>query len=136
MALTEVDRRHIRMMRSAGVAYARIAAHLELNANTVKTYCLRDNITTDPDAQQVADPLGVWCLHCCEPISLRVGSKFCSEPCRRAWWATHRTVVTEELVCANCGHHVTVARSGSAKRKYCCHPCFIQHRFNTRGGKR
>ncbi|MBM7795215.1 recombinational DNA repair protein (RecF pathway) [Pseudoglutamicibacter cumminsii] len=45
-------------------------------------------------------------------------------------------MVTEELVCANCHRQVTVARTSRAKRKYCCHPCYIQHRFNTRGGKR
>lgn len=136
MALNHTDRRHIQMMRAAGVAYSRIAAHLELNANSVKTYCLRHNITVDPTVEQVKDPVGVWCLHCCKPIDLRKGSKFCSIVCRRAWWAAHRTVVTQELVCANCGQHVTVVRSGTAKRKYCCHPCYIQHRFNTRGGKR
>lgn len=136
MALNQTDRRHIQTMRAAGVAYSRIAAHLDLNANSVKTFCLRHNITADPDIEQVQDPVGVWCLHCCDPIELRAGSKFCSTPCRRAWWATHRTVVTEEVVCANCHQQVTVARTGQTKRKYCCHPCFIQHRFRTRGGKR
>lgn len=38
MALNQTDRHHIQMMRAAGVAYSRIAAHLDLNANSVKTY--------------------------------------------------------------------------------------------------
>ena len=47
MALNQTDRHHIQMMRAAGVAYSRIAAHLDLNANSVKTYCLRHGITVD-----------------------------------------------------------------------------------------
>lgn len=136
MALNQTDRHQIQVMRAAGVAYSRIAAHLGLNANSVKTYCLRHGITVDPAVEQVTDPVGVWCLHCCKPIKLRQGSKFCSTACRRAWWAAHRRVVTEELVCANCHQQVTVARTGQVKRKYCCHPCYVQHRFNSRGGKR
>lgn len=135
MALTQIDRSNIKKMRSAGVAYARIAAHLELNANSVKTYCLRHHISINPEIEQVTDPLGVWCLQCCQPIKLRRGSKFCSTPCRRAWWAAHRNVATEDIVCANCLQQVTVARSSQVSRKYCCHPCFIQHRFKTRGGR-
>ena len=59
MALNHTDRHHIQMMRAAGVAYSRIAAHLDLNANSVKTYCLRHGITVDPAVEQVSDPVGV-----------------------------------------------------------------------------
>lgn len=136
MALNQTDRHHIQVMRAAGIAYSRIAAHLDLNANSVKTYCLRHNIIVDPMVEPVKDPLGVWCLRCCKPIELRKGSKFCSTACRRAWWSTHRTVVTQKLVCTNCGQQAAIVSSGTAERKYCCHSCYIQHRFNTRGGKR
>lgn len=136
MALTEKQRATISLMRSHGVAYARIARHLELNANSVKTYCLRNNITINPELEQVDDPEGIWCLHCWREISLRKGSKFCSQECRRTWWKHHRTLISQTITCANCGQHVTVASSNKAPRKYCSHPCFIQHRFGTKGGKR
>lgn len=134
--LTSQDMERITMMRRAGVAYARIAKHLDLNANSVKTYCLRNAITVDANAEQVADPLGVWCLKCCTRIGLRRGSKFCSEQCRRAWWRTHRTVRVEELTCTGCGRQVAVPCTSGRSRKYCSHPCFIKHRFGTRGGTR
>ena len=46
------------MLRRAGVTYAAIAAHLELNANTVKTWCRRARITPDTTIPPVEDPLG------------------------------------------------------------------------------
>lgn len=136
MALDETTKERIILLRSHGVAYARIARHLELNANSVKTFCLRNNITTRSDVEEIADPLGVWCLHCCERITLRVGSKFCCEECRRAWWKSHRNSgkPTSIQTCCQCGLAFEVF--GKVARKFCSHPCFIQHRFGTRGGRK
>lgn len=136
MAMTEKQRTAITLMRSHGVPYARIARHLELNANSVKTYCLRNHVIISPELEQVDDPEGIWCLNCVQEITLRKGSKFCSQDCRRTWWKHHRTLTSQEITCANCGQHVTVTSSNKAPRKYCSHPCFIQHRFGTKGGKR
>ncbi|MGV3103803.1 hypothetical protein [Rothia sp. 32237D007AR] len=136
MALTDLQRNRITMMRAHGIAYARIARHLELNPNSVKTYCLRAGITIDPNAEPYEDPEGIWCLNCCKLIELRRGSKFCCTECRRTWWKYHRRTITQELTCRNCGQTVTVKVTGSIERKYCSHPCFIQHRFKTRGGRR
>lgn len=129
--LTEQLKEHIRELRAYGVPYAKIAAHLELNANSVKTYCLRNHITTNPDLETVTDPTGIWCLHCCARTRLRKGSRFCCTECRRAWWKTHRTPRTTIITCTGCQSEATVTEGC----KYCSHACFIRHRFKTRGGK-
>lgn len=136
MAFDETTKNRIAHMRSRGVAYARISRHLELNANSVKTFCLRNNITTNPDVEEIVDPLGVWCLQCCERIRLRMGSKFCSEECRRSWWKRHRHTGKPSRIetCMQCGLAFEVY--GKVARKFCSHPCFIQHRFGTRGGRK
>lgn len=134
MAFDDTIKARIMLMRAHGVAYTRIARHLELDVNSVKTFCLRNNITTVPTLHEVIDPLGVWCLHCYAPISLRSGSKFCCEGCRRAWWKQHRNTRSPSGVqtCAQCG--VVFEVYGNAKRKFCSHPCYIHKRFGTRGG--
>lgn len=68
-AVTVAQQERITVMRRAGVTYQAIATHLELNTNTVKTWCRRAHITPDPTIEPVNDPLGVWCLNCGTPIT-------------------------------------------------------------------
>lgn len=139
MAFDETTKTRIVLLRSHGVSYARIAKHLELNANSVKTFCVRNDITPDPSLEGVVDPTGVWCLNCCERIRLRKGSKFCSEECRRTWWKKHpghkrRANRTRVLPCLECGASFEVYAQN--QRKFCSHACYVRHRFNTRGGRK
>lgn len=139
MALDETTKERIILLRSHGVAYARIARHLEINTNSVKTFCLRNNVIPHPDVEQVSDPTGVWCLQCYERINLRAGSKFCSEECRRTWWKNHpeqknHTSRTRALTCRECGASFEVYAQN--QRKFCSHACYVRHRFNTKGGRK
>ena len=74
------------------------------------------------------------CPKCGKPITQVPGRKhkrFCSDKCRNAWWNSHLDLVkhktTHTYVCPNCGKEFTVY--GGRKRKYCCHACYIAHRF-------
>ena len=136
MALTEKQRATISLMRSHGVAYARIARHLELNANSVKTYCLRNNITINPELEQVDDPEGIWCLHCWREISLRKGSKFCSQECRRTWWKHHRTLISQTITCANCGQHAPSPVATRPRASTAVTPASSSITSAPKGGKR
>ena len=79
MALTKKDETRIRTLRTAGVAYGKIASFLDLNANTVKTWCRRAGITPNSDAPPVVDPVGVWCRHCTTPLDGVRPAKCCSQ---------------------------------------------------------
>lgn len=137
MAVTPAQQERISVMRRAGVTYAAIAAHLELNANTVKTWCRRAGITPDPTTAPVDDPLGVWCLNCAAPITSHRPVKFCCEDCRRSWWRAHPEQGNRRafyhFTCAHCA--TVFSAYGNSQRKYCTHACYIRHRFGTRGGK-
>jgi len=136
-AMTSTQQEQITVMRRAGVTYAAIAAHLELNANTVKTWCRRARITPDPAIAPVDDPLGVWCLNCGTPITGIRPAKFCSEQCRRAWWHAHpeagRRDAFYQFTCPHCGAEFSAY--GNKHRVYCSHACYIRHRFGTKGGR-
>lgn len=137
MALTQAQRERIEMMRRAGVTYAGIADHLGLNPNTVKTWCRRAGITPDEEADQITDPCGVWCMHCAGRMTTQRPAKFCSEACRRAWWHAHPEALNRKAIysftCAHCG--TAFQAYGNQRRKYCSHPCYIRHRFGTKGGR-
>lgn len=125
-------------MRESGVSYAKIASFLDLNANTVKTWCRRNTVTPDPLQPQVVDPVGVWCRNCAVPLEGERPAKFCSEACRRSWWNGHSHLTKRaafyEFTCVGCGERFTAY--GNKHRKYCSHPCYIRSRFATRGGRR
>ncbi|MCD8074180.1 MAG: hypothetical protein LUF27_03930 [Lachnospiraceae bacterium] len=79
------------------------------------------------------------CLCCGVPVRQNPGrkeKKFCSDKCRNKWWNAHLDRVDRramrEVICANCGKTFSVY--GSAARKYCCHECYIEHRFGGGGG--
>ncbi|WP_363928450.1 RNA polymerase subunit sigma-70 [Varibaculum sp.] len=127
----------VRSLRKVGMPLAKIASELGLNVNTVKSWCRRNNITpssTNKTVVRVADVVG--CLICGSELTIRQ-SRFCCESCRRAWWKTHPDQINRKafytFTCAHCAKQFTAY--GNAKRKYCCHPCYIRHRFGTQGGR-
>ena len=137
MALTTKVEDQIRTLRTAGVTYGKIASFLDLNANTVKTWCRRSGVTPNADVPPVTDPVGVWCRHCATPLDGERPAKFCSQECRRTWWSRHPHLIDRaafyEFTCTGCG--TAFSAYGNDHRKYCSHRCYIRSRFNTRGGK-
>lgn len=120
------------LMRIRGVSTTRIANHLGLNPDSVKTWCRRQNVTPDPNLEQVTDPLGVWCRWCGNEIKVGMGMRqpsFCSTRCRQTWWYHHPETSphAKTITCAGCGNSFTTA--GSITRKYCSFDCYMTARF-------
>ena len=61
--------------------------------------------------------------------------KFCSDACCRKWWSENPQAIRQspealyESTCLNCGKVFTAY--GNSHRRYCCHPCYIEHRFGS-----
>lgn len=107
--MTQEEKRRIGEMRAVGCSYIRIAAALNISVNSIKSYCRRHSLgegmirqeaqavqethvlpdSFDPVSQEVTP-----CEQCGSPVHQIAGRKhrrFCSEPCRLAWWAAHRS---------------------------------------------
>ncbi|MGJ9482084.1 helix-turn-helix domain-containing protein [Actinotignum sp. GS-2025e] len=132
---SEITRERVVELRRRGDSYGQIATSLGMSRNTVKSICRRADITTAPAAR--CEP-ATTCEHCNGHIEAAiVGRRFCCDACRLAWWHAHperldrRAIYT--FICRACGQ--TFTAYGNKHRKYCSHPCYIRHRFKTRGGR-
>lgn len=123
------EKSKIGKLRNMGFGYTKIAKQLNLSVDTVKSYCKRNNL----GGVNVGNSVQL-CDLCAKPVKQNAGRKvkrFCSDACRSAWWSKHTQLVKRqanyECVCCNCGESFT--SYGNKTRKYCCHACYIEHRF-------
>ena len=85
----------IQTLRKQNYSYASIARALGMNANTVKSLCLRNNIATPSLPRKTKEEkinLTV-CKRCGKPIDNpwhRVRKQFCSDRCRLAYWKSQQ----------------------------------------------
>jgi hypothetical protein len=112
----------IQDLRSRGLSYSQIAGEVGLSANTVKSFCRRN---------EAARKLCKYCGRPLVSIAKRKPKTFCCDACRKAWWRKNRDQLCKKavyhFVCANCG---SVFESyGNKKRKYCSRGCYIAHRY-------
>lgn len=128
------DYKQVQSLRESGYSYARIATVLGVPKNSVKSYCNRFGIRLGSGDQSIdADDI-TRCKQCGLAIERGHRSatkRFCSSECRMRWWNAHRdhaaSKVARITVCANCKK---AFRSYAGEhRKYCCHECYIAHRF-------
>ncbi|MDD3524208.1 MAG: RNA polymerase subunit sigma-70 [Candidatus Cloacimonetes bacterium] len=132
--MTENQKEKILEMRRMGCSYRHVATTLALREGTVKSFCLRSERkgpSTPPRPKQET-----CCKHCgkpVEPVPKRKKKIFCSKTCRQGWWNSHLYLVNptakalHEFTCIHCG--TTFTAYGNARRKYCSHECYIQHRY-------
>jgi endogenous inhibitor of DNA gyrase (YacG/DUF329 family) len=140
--MTREQQEEIRRLRNSGEGYKRIAAMLGLSVNTVKSFCQRDNVKqaglnldhTELNAtcfsQENATGEGV-CLRCGKPIVQNPGRRkrlYCSDACRMGYWRSQAKPMGEIRRCAGCGK---VLLGHDRSRIYCCHACYIAHRFGS-----
>ncbi|MDR1260537.1 MAG: RNA polymerase subunit sigma-70 [Oscillospiraceae bacterium] len=128
--MPRLQKDEIPRMRREGMSYAQIASVLGLSANTVKSYCQRNDLG---GVAAIGAGSGA-CAHCGKPVNQTVGRKekrFCSDTCRMAWWREHPERLNKKavykLVCAGCGK--PFESYGNKNRKYCSHGCYIKDRF-------
>ena len=118
-------------MRRQGMSYSSIAAATKLSANTVKSFCRREDIGLGDDtaANEYAT-----CKNCGQSLLQTEGVKkktFCSDKCRSDWWNRNRFWANHKQVhrqtCYYCG--AEFERYGNKERKYCGRDCYIRSRY-------
>ena len=128
--MTNTQKQAIRNMRRRGLSCSAIAAAHRLSANTIKSFCRRENIDVQSDLD---DDNRNLCKNCGTPLKHHPGSKkktFCSDKCRYGWWNKNRVWIrvkgTYKLTCFHCGNEFD---SNNKKRKFCGRECYIRSRY-------
>ena len=119
----------IRKMRSQGETYAKIAEAVGVSANTIKSFCRRNNLQNlDTEDEEIKNV----CKNCKASINERKNKKFCSNECRSSWWSKNTDKLCKtavyELKCSCCG--TEFESYGNKSRKFCSRKCYFSNRFN------
>ena len=128
--MTIEQQNQIRFLRQNGEGYKRIASLLGLSVNTVKSFCRRnDNLVGE--AEETASSVGtaVSCRQCGESVQQIAGRRpriFCCNACKTAYWRSRAKPLGQHRLCPGCGMPLL---GHDQSRKYCCHACYITHRF-------
>jgi uncharacterized protein YjcR len=130
--MTALQKEQIKNLRLQGYGYMKIGQMLGISKNTVHAFCRRNELAGEKSKGTVL------CQQCGRPIKIipkQKPRKFCSDNCRTIWWNTHLDKVNKkalyDFTCVSCGKSFTAY--GNKNRKYCCHSCYITHRFKQDG---
>ena len=133
--MTEQQREDIRKLREKGFGYKLIAKELGISANSVKSFCRRNELF-EPNGQTTS----AHCEQCGKELvhtPKKKKKRFCSDICRQAWWNGHLSLVNKKAVyayiCPACKKEFSVY--GNANRKYCSHQCYVAGRFGGVGNE-
>jgi len=137
--MTDYQKWQIESFRRKGAGYKSIATLTGLSRDIVRNYCKSHKVPCDAELEQDMAKLvarGLACRNCgnelTRPHTGRPRS-FCCDECRFQWWSNHGDLLRcnsealYSITCANCGKVFT--SYGNAKRKYCCHECYVMDRF-------
>lgn len=132
--MTEEQKSQIRELRKDGLGYKLIAKELGISANSVKSFCRRNELCENPKGEILR------CEQCGKALHSIPGKKkkrFCSDICRQTWWNSHLNLVKRKAVyaytCPVCQREFSVY--GNANRKYCSHKCYVAGRFGGAGNE-
>lgn len=138
--MTDYQAKQIRALRQHGAGYKAIANATGLSRDIVRNYCkshgLNGDTETAPVNMSARIQQGLACRNCGAPlVQPPTGRRrrFCSDECRKEWWAAHAADTREgsaanyHLTCIHCGQEFVAY--GNRGRKYCSYDCYIQHRF-------
>lgn len=132
--MTDAQAKQIQDFRVKGIGYKAIASVLGLSRDMVRIYC-KSNGLGGYGAEAVGNTQqGNACPYCSQTIRQPATGrkrKFCSDTCRRAWWAIHpmdaRKSAFYDKTCLYCGQPFTIY--GNKTRRYCRHNCYVHDRF-------
>ena len=131
--MNQQQRELILKLRAQGMSYGKIAAAVGLSANTVKSFCRR-NPTDSLPAKTVSVARPERCPQCNSLLEQTSGhrqKRFCSEKCRRLWWAAHPEQMNRNtfypVTCRQCGK--SFLQYGTRLRKFCSRACYLEHRY-------
>lgn len=133
MTVSDSVRLRVLELRRRGWSYGQIAGETGVSRNTVKSSCRREGVTPSGVVEVAGE-----CGQCGKVLPVGAGGRrFCSSTCRLAWWHAHPERLNRKAIyiftCPTCDSRFE--SYGNKNRKYCSHPCYIRHRFNTRGGR-
>lgn len=138
--MTKYQERRIRSLRMEGEGYKAIASATGLSRDIVRNYCKAHGLEglaavfTANMKEQIEK--GLACQNCGRPLAQpRTGRprRFCSDRCRRLWWAAHPEQGKRSAKavyhgnCTWCGQ--PFQSYGNPNRKYCSHECYVLDRF-------
>jgi endogenous inhibitor of DNA gyrase (YacG/DUF329 family) len=129
--MTENQKIEITEMRNSGLGFTAIASRLHLTRIAVRAFCKAQGLNEKRSPTlEMQNPALDNCKTCGKQLKHTAGKKnkkYCSDRCRMDWWNTHPNKVKRKafylFTCAFCGDEFTAY--GNAKRKYCCHKCYI-----------
>ncbi len=133
------EKERVAELRKGGIGYKIIAQILNMNCNTVKSYCHRNGLSEsalkkEPQFQVITGGIPKICKSCGKPFVQYPGHRekiFCSSACRIKWWNTHLNQVKRKNMndykCPICGKQYSAYEN--RHRKYCSHECYIAARY-------
>lgn len=126
--MTKHQKEKIKHLRINGYSYTKIAKHLSISENTIKSFCRRNNLG-NASISNFDQPDDSFCRQCGVLLIHLAGAKkkrFCSDKCRLKWWNAHPEAVNRKAIytftCTFCG--ITFESYGNKKRKYCSRACY------------
>ena len=132
--MTESQATQIRELRLQGAGYKAIASGVGLSRDVVRNYCKTHDL--DGYAVEVVantkEQGGIcpWCSKTTRQPGTGRKRKFCSDTCRRRWWANHPEESQKQetdMTCVYCGQ--TFTQYGTKTRPYCRHECYVRDRY-------
>ena len=138
--MTDREKEMIRELPIKGLSYSKVAETTGLNLETIKSYCRRNGLGGQgKNLAKINDDTCKYmiCKNCGAQVEQRTKRKkklFCCDACRSHWWNAHTYMVERKayytFTCLHCGKEFQAY--GNNKRKYCCHECYIEHRFSSK----
>lgn len=133
-------RKSVFEMRSQGIGIQSIAKTLGINSESLKEFCKRYHLMGPSEVVKLniieQERQHIICPECRKKITRKKRGRtkrFCSEVCRRTWWEKHGSQKLKQssaiyhFECLGCGR--AFSAYGNQNRKYCCHRCYINHRY-------
>ncbi len=135
--MTTETRDKILSLRKQGMGYTMIAREIGESRDAVRYICRSRGLGGVGQLELALR--GNVCPACGNGLSQPTGRgrrrRFCSEACRREWWAKHQPMGQKKATafyhatCKHCGKDFTAY--GNKTRIYCSRECYIQERFWT-----
>ena len=130
--MTSEEKIKLRKMRFDGESYTKIAAVIGVSANTIKSFCRRNNLQNIESENN--EPKNT-CKNCNKKLTVSEKQKpkiFCCDNCRFMWWKNNRDKMQKKAIylieCKNCKK--IFESYGNNKRVFCEHSCYVACRFS------
>lgn len=135
--MTSEQKETIRGLRTNGLCYRAIAEITRIGYQTIKSFCRRNGLI-GADKGNIKKVKYAVCKNCGKKLWQEPKRKkrlFCCDDCRVKWWSKNPQMINRkaiyDFICLNYGN--AFSAYGNSKRKYCCHECYIEHRFGKNG---